>query len=153
MDQNQSRIDSVIRLSEILNRPTDEIDTMLAMAEANARNEAMESLSDEQIPGEALALAMLAESATGQPITAIKHAVWTTIEPSAPVVGPRYQWSTRRLTGELRSDDPAPVEITHTGFAYITSGNPIIVESWLRDQGLRAIADAPTVCRVEIKVS
>ncbi len=144
---DEFREDRIYELAEILGRPADEIRKLMATAEANAKHEALESLSDNDIPGAVVALVTLAEMATGQAVRAIKRTTWTTHDPESPASD---GWQFRRLSYTLQPDDPPAVKNKHDGFALITDGNPIMLESWFEAQGLTAIADQPTVCRMEM---
>lgn len=127
------------QVAEALGISTAEAEALIARGLADARRAALESLDSEGIPPEVVALAQMAEAATGARIAAIKAASDRVIEPERPVRS-LLDWQIRRTEGRLTPADPKPVERTLRGFAFITEDNPVDLEGWFTGHGLRASA-------------
>lgn len=138
--------DIVQELVAITGIAADQIRKSMTAVASNARHEAIESLSDDDVPQTVSVVAMMASQDTGERITAIKRSQCTLWRPVGGQDCPDG-WQQRRLTGGLTATDPAPEQVTREWWYYIVDGNPIRVEAWLQCHGWRALADGPSTCR------
>jgi hypothetical protein len=122
---------------------------LVTAALAKARHTALESASDADIPEQMRVLALITEAVTGQPVTAIKRGMATRDITAYPPGCDRLGYHARRLSGQLPSTDPPPQRQEYIAYYFVTPGNPITIEHYLKSCGYpEAFADRPTACRV-----
>lgn len=115
--------------------------------------EALTARTDPTAPALLMAVAVIAnrELAGEATITAIQYGAWHTIAPSTPLPGgEKVAWQLRRVSNTLRPSDPAPVTAHHTGWVLNCTGNPVLLESWLIEHGVKAVAHGPSDVRLEV---
>jgi hypothetical protein len=88
----------------------------------------------EDAPNWLKALVTHAMDETGEIITGITHASYEQIEPEYPVDN-TTDWNIRRLSKQLLSDDPKPMKRLYEGYGFAVDGNPVIIETWLKEHG------------------
>lgn len=143
------RQEAIRPAAEALNLSPAEAVALVSRTLTETHREALERASDPDIPTELSTLALITEAVTGQPITAIKRGPATRNITAYPPGFDRLSYHARRLSGELRSDDPIPQYQDYTAWYFITTGNPITIEGYLKSCGYpEAFADRPTACRV-----
>lgn len=123
-------------------------DELLRKALADAKHLALESMSDEGIPLELHELSLFVQEKAGQRITAIKRDEGKLAVPEFEP-DDKLAWCIRRLTGQLRSEDPKVVLQPYRGWGFVIAGNGVIVAVLLNCLGLkRAKSASPTFCYV-----
>lgn len=125
---------------------------MMSVLWQNARHEAMESISDPDVPDELEYLAEKCQLMTGQQVTAIKKFTVTNLKPAGEIPDGNFpRWFASSISKKMgrtilaHPDDPEAIEERKDCWSFLILDDALAVEDWLRENGYpNATAITPT---------